>query len=374
MTGRRALATAALGALLLQHAAAAAAGGHGPPDDVPATAPAEAQAGVPPEAPPVAVPGPLRRDPCRPPDTSLTTLDSVRAGLHRRVCASARWFDGLFGDPREHEETYGESYGRVGVALAWDELDDFGVDARMRASLELPQLSQRFNAVIGREDPETFVKDSYDVITYLPGSFSDDTNAQWYAGLNYLARGDSRTVVDVGAGVRLSTPLNPYVRARYRYYQPLSERVLLIPRATAFWENVDGFGVTLAADADWSIDDELLLRWANTLTFSEATEGVRWRSRLTLYQALDAKSALRYELSIQGETDGVEPDYKGLRVTYRRSAWRDWFFLEFGASLFWADDEDPRERCEACLGATVGFELLFGERYDRSLADFGNPE
>ncbi|MCU0977342.1 MAG: hypothetical protein MUC71_13700 [Steroidobacteraceae bacterium] len=374
MTGRRALATAALGALLLHHAAVAAEGGQEPPDDAPAAAPTEAAAGLPAEAAPVAVPAQLRRDPCHPPDASSNALDSVRAGLHRQVCASARWFDGLFGDPREHEDAYGESYGRLGMALAWDELDDAEVDLRMRASLELPQLSQRFNAVIGREDPETFVKDSYDVIAYLPGSFSDDTNAQWYAGLNYLARGDSRSVVDYGAGIRLSTPLNPYVRARYRYYHPLGERVLLIPRATAFWENKDGFGATLAADADWSIDDELLLRWANTFTFSEATEGVRWRSRLTLYQALDAKSAMRYELSIQGETDGLEPDYKGLRVTHRRSVWRDWFFLEFGTSLFWADDEDPRERCEACLGATVGFELLFGKRYDRSLKDFGNPE
>jgi hypothetical protein len=248
------------------------------------------------------------------------------------------------------------------------------VDTRLRASLELPNLSSRFNAVIGREDPETYLKDSFDDITYLPGSFSDDTDAEWYAGINYLARGDEQSVVDFGAGLKLATPLNPYVKARYRLFMPLGASVLLIPRATAFWENDDGFGVTVAADTDWSVEQGRMVRWGNSLTFSEATEGVRWRSRLILYQALDTESAMRYELSIQGETDGVQPDYKGLRVTHRHSVWREWFFIEFGGTLFWADDEDPSERCDACLGASLGFDLLFGERYDRSLKIFPKAE
>jgi hypothetical protein len=341
----------------------------------PSAGPAEARPEILAEPQPAAALEPLRHDPCRPePGARTGGLDSLRAGLERQVCASARWFDSLFGDPRETADAYGESYGRLGMALVWDELDGFEVDTRVRASLPLPQMSQRFNAVIGRDDPETYLKDSFDDIRYLPGSFSDDTDAEWYAGINYLALGDDRSVVDFGAGLKLATPLNPYVKARYRYFLPLGERVMLTPRATAFWENDDGFGVTLAADTEWSVEPGLMLRWGNSGTFSEATEGVRWRSRLTLYQAIDPQSAMRYELSIQGETDGVQPDYKGLRVTHRRSVWREWFFLEFGGTLFWADDEEASERCEACVGASVGFDLLFGERYDRSLREMVRRE
>ncbi len=334
----------------------------------PAAAPAPSQEHEPGPAPP-AEEGPLEADPCRPQvDSRPGGIDSVRAGLQRRVCASARWFDGLFGDAREHDDVYRTSYGRAGLGLNWDELNEFDVDTRFRASLALPQLSSRFNAVIGREDPETFVNDSYDEVAYLPGSFSDDANAEWYAGVNYLARRDNQRVVDFGAGVRLSTPLNPYVKARLRHYLPIGDSLLLVPRATAFWENVDGFGVTVAADADWSMDADELLRWANSVTFSEATDGIRWRSRLILYDAIDARSAMRYEASVQGETDGLQPDYYGARMTYRRSAWREWLFLEFGASLFWADDERPSRRCDACVGVSAGFEIMFGEKYDRSLA------
>jgi hypothetical protein len=362
MTARCPLVSAALLALLAGPAPGAASQAASSPD---AGAAQAAQ---------VAPAGPGQADACgRSEAGTADALDSVRAGLERRVCASARWFDGLFGDAREYEEFYRNSHGRLGLALNWDELDEFDVHARFRANLVLPQLDRRFNAVIGRDDPETFVNDSYDEVAYLPGSFSDDASAEWYAGVNYLARSDSRRVVDLGAGVSLSTPPNPYVKVRARHYLPVGEAFLLIPRATAFWENDDGFGVTLAADADWSLDADELLRWSNSTTFSEATRGVRWRSRLILYDAIDARSAVRYEASVQGETDGVQPDYRGLKVTYRRSAWREWLFLEFGGSLFWADDEDPSRRCDACVGASVGFEIMFGEKYGRSTGHLG-PE
>ena len=324
-----------------------------------------------PEAPAESLP----EDPCRPyGNAGGVSLDGVRAGLEWQACVTARWFDGLFGDTYENLDAYRQSSGRAGVALEWDELDDFTLDGRLRVKLVLPRMSQRVNAVIGREDPASFVGGADDVITFLPGSFSDDAGAQWYAGINYLARGGARSIVDYGAGVRLRTPPNPYVRARYRYIQPLGDSVLLLPRVIAFWENEDGFGLTFAADTDWSIDLRWLLRWTNTLTFSEATEGVRWRSRLSLYQALDHRSAMRYDASIQGQTDGVSPDRRDLRVTYRRATFREWLFLEVGTSLFWTDGVQPRDRCNACLGGTVGFEIMFGRRYDRSLQQRAPPE
>ena len=79
---------------------------------------------------------------------------------------------------------------------------------------------------------------------------------------------------------------------------------------------------------------------ASLLRMSEQTEGVRWRSRVALYQAIDYKRAMRYEVSMRGETDGTQPDLYGLRVTHRRSVLRDWLFIEFGGSLFYLAAED----------------------------------
>jgi hypothetical protein len=78
---------------------------------------------------------------------------------------------------------------------------------------------------------------------------------------------------------------------------------------------------------------------------------------------------MRYEAGVRGETDGIQPDLKELKVTYRRSLWRDWFFVETFGGVFWAGDEDPSRRCDACAQVGVGFEMMFGERYDQAGGD-----
>ena len=35
--------------------------------------------------------------------------------------------------------------------------------------------------------------------------------------------------------------------------------------------------------------------------------------------------------------------------------------------LFWSDPTTRAERCRACVGAAIGFEILFGKDYDRML-------
>ncbi len=294
-------------------------------------------------------------------------LDRFRAGVTRRVCASSRWFDGLFGDSRLHAASYQEAYGRLGTGLGWDELDGATLDAHLRAYFPLPTMSDRMRAVIGRDSEEHFVTDDFDEAYFLATSFSDDRDANWYAGLSYDAARGAHSRFDVSAGVRVDSPPNPYLKGRYTYATYPGRNVLLTTRATAFWENHDGLGLTLAGDTDWAVSGSWLLRWANTLRFSESTAGLLWKTRVGLYQVLSPHSAMRYDASVRGETDGLQPDLYGLRVTHRRSVWRDWLFLELSGSLFWADSTDPALRCDACVGVAAGFEILFGDHYDRLL-------
>jgi len=247
------------------------------------------------------------------PDTA--GLDTMRAGLERGVCSTARFVDRLFGGDREFAE--------------YD--DEIGV----------------FNPVVG--------------------AFSDDDPAEWFAGVGYRGLRTRDSSFDLGAGVKLRSPLNPYANARYRHYIYGSPGVLLTLRTTAFVENDEGFGVTQAIDVDKVLSPEYLLRISNSVRMSEETQGVRWRIRPALYQTIDYRRAMRYEAFVRGETDGDEPDLYGAGITYRRSMWRDWFFVEFGAELFWADGPEPADRCHSCVGGSIGFEILFGDLYDRRL-------
>ena len=294
-------------------------------------------------------------------------LEAVRAGIERGVCSTARFVDRLFGGEHEYSEAEDETNGRAGLALAWNEHEGFELDGRFRASVQLPALSERFSATLGRADRDEYVADEIEDVGPVAGSFSDDTPAEWFAGLGYRVHAGRDSRFDLGAGVKLESPLNPYVNARYRHYLYAGNDVLLTLRTTVFAENDEGFGVTQALDVDRVLAPDWLLRWSNSLRLSEETEGVRWRTRLALYQAIDYRRANRYEISFRGESDGTQPDLHGLRITHRRSMVRDWLFFEFGAALFWADGPLPSDRCDACVGASVGFEILFGEAYDRVL-------
>ncbi|MGH8250878.1 MAG: hypothetical protein ACREVI_09320 [Steroidobacteraceae bacterium] len=324
----------------------------------------EAPQEAPQDAPQDAQPTP---DPCR--DAVRSTaegLDAMRAGLQRSVCSTARFVDRMFGGEHEYAETEDESNGRASVTLGWNEQDDFKVGTRFRVSVNLPALHERLNATIGRAERDEYVADETTADPVI-GDFSDDEEAEWFAGLGYrvLRRRDSR--FDLGAGVKLQSPLNPYANARYRHYVHFNPNLLLTLRTTAFVENDEGFGVTQAFDFDRVVSPDYLLRFGNSVRMSEETDGVRWRSRVALYQAIDYKRAMRYEVKVRGETDGTQPDLYGASVTHRRSFLRDWLFVEFGGELFWADGPLPSDRCDACLGASIGFEVLFGEAYDRVL-------
>ncbi len=295
------------------------------------------------------------------------TLDTMRAGLERGVCSTARFVDRLFGGENEYSEYEDESNGRASVTLGWNEQDQVKVETRFRASVNLPQINERFNATIGKASRDEYVADEVGVFNPAAGAFSDDEPAEWFAGVGYRAHRTRDSRFDLGAGVKLESPLNPYANARYRHYLYGRPGMLLTLRTTAFVENDEGFGLTQALDIDKVLSREYLLRLSNSARMSEETRGVRWRFRPALYQAIDYRRAMRYEAYVRGETDGSQPDLYGLRITHRRSMWRDWLFVEFGAELFWADGPEPADRCDACVGASIGFEVLFGDAYDRIL-------
>jgi len=307
-------------------------------------------------------------DPCTDPKVEgAARLDTMRKGLERGVCSTARFVDRLFGREHEYSEYEDQSNGRASATLGYNELDEFEVDTRFRVSVNLPQINERFNATIGRASRDEYVADELTLVGPSVGAFSDDQPAEWFAGVGYRVLRNQNSRFDLGAGIKLQSPLNPYANARYRYYFHAGPETLLTLRTTAFVENDEGFGVTQAFDVDHVLGRDYLLRFGNSARLSQETEGVRWRSRVALYQAIDYKRAMRYEVSMRGETDGTQPDLYGLRVTHRRSVLRDWLFVEFGGALFWADGPEPEDRCDACLGATIGFEVLFGEAYDRAL-------
>jgi hypothetical protein len=251
------------------------------PDDSPA------------EPEPEPEPAPDRRAPCpelEGPETPR--LDSFQQGVERSVCVTAWYFDRLFGTLPEDEivETR-NTHGRLRAGVNWDERDGFGQEFTLRAQVQMPVARQRPLAVFGRDTDEAFIEGGtgeFDSVAFT----EEDEDTSWLLGLGFEPMRGTRSRLSLGAGVRLRTPPDPFVQASYWFQDRLSENLLFRARQTVFWENEDGFGTSTRLVLERGLGPTRMLRWNNYLRVSEATDGMRWNTSLTLFNALSARRAI----------------------------------------------------------------------------------
>lgn len=286
-------------------------------------------------------------------------LDRFRLGLERSVCLSAWHFDSLFGERNVDEMAEARSvYGRLRLGAEWDERDGFGEEVRVRATIPLPNAERQLRAIIGRGTDEEFVEEA--PRTLDGGLFGDEEDTSWLVGLGYDPIRGRRSRLSLGAGVHLRSPLDPFVKARYRVHSSITEEVLVRAQQTVFWENEDGPGTTTRTDLDWLVTAGRMVRWSNDLKLTEETRGLAWSSNLTLFQRLTETQAVALRGGLRGETDGeVSPEEYKLLVTYRQRFLRDWLFLEVRAGGGWLREERAESR-EFVPEAALVLEMVFG--------------
>lgn len=291
-------------------------------------------------------------------------IDRAHSSLHTFLWRSAMRVDGWFGSEMSEDVYANATRGSMTPVILWDEFNGFDQKFRFRVKMPLPHLDERYNAFIGTFSRDEFVTEREQASGAIPrqrtgGAVDDD---QTLVGIQF--RGRRERVggrFDADAGIRIRSPIDPFVKAGYRYRGAMSERVLFTLHETGFWQNSEGFGLTSRVDIERGFDADALLRWTASATISEASEGVRGYTALTMYRELSTDSAIAGQLFTSGEFDAAVPlgEY-GIRVAYRKRIFRDWLVLELRPSLTWPRDR-PEERRETSWGFGIGFEMFFGE-------------
>jgi hypothetical protein len=308
-------------------------------------------------------PEPERRIPCPELEGADTPrLDSFQQGVERSVCVTAWYFDRLFGTLPENEivETR-NTHGRLRGGVQWDERDGFSQEFTLRAQVQMPIAQQRLRAVFGRDTDEAFIEGGsgeFDSVAFT----EEEEDVSWLLGLGFEPMRGTRSRLSLGAGVRLRTPPDPFVQASYWFQDRLTENLLFRARQTVFWENEDGFGTSTRLVLERGLGPTRMLRWNNYLRVSEATDGLRWNTSLTLFNALSARRAIAVRGGIRGETGReVNPIEYQLLLIHRQRIFRDWLFLELRGGGGWIRQElsEPREFVPE---AAVVLEMSFGRQ------------
>jgi hypothetical protein len=295
-----------------------------------------------------------------PPDAGM--LERMRRRLTVTTCASSAWLDSLFGNQFRYDE-YRATYGTVSAGGLWSDYDGFDPRLRFRVRLQLPQWDKRISAFAGRVGEDDYISDTEGDFDALPTrQFGNLEDESVLVGLGYSSPERTGNDFDLGVGVRVDLPLDPYARARYEVVRAFGEKYVFTARETLFWQNSEGFGTTTRAYLDRSISDTLLLRWANLGKYTEETIGLEWYTQLTLFQSLNERMGLAWQWQTEGETDNeVQLTRHSARLILRRQLTADWLYLEVRGGVSWPRRKLSEDR-DASPEVGVALEMQFGNR------------
>ena len=290
-------------------------------------------------------------------------IDDAQRKLYETLCGAALWFDGLFGE--RNEATIASARGVSGrLEISGLNSDYEGTKVRVRGNVrfDFPNFDRRWNAFVGRDDEDDFIKDRSEGLA-LRSQFLDfaDQN-RWLAGLGYSLPGTYKERTDFRVGGKLGSEPEIFAQGRYRRNLLIDKRNLFHFRETLFWTNRDGFGSTTSLDFDHVVKRTMLLRWGNIGTVSESTDGLEWRSAMLLYQNLRHDGqALAYEAFVRGATaNEVELTEWGGRAIYRQPLMRRaWLAGEVVLGYSWPRFKLEDQR-EGSLTVGLGLEILVG--------------
>jgi len=85
-------------------------------------------------------------------------LDRIREGTHRRLCLTANWIDGRFGNSEQFDD--GNFRGKVSLAVYHDSIEGLDPKLRVRIKTKLPNVSSRLSAFIGKVDEDSYVSNT----------------------------------------------------------------------------------------------------------------------------------------------------------------------------------------------------------------------
>ena len=315
----------------------------------------------PPELQEIEVQGRRRHDKCNQQPLVDEIAEQVQSGLFEFSCRTVRWIDSLFGSNRDFPEE--NINGRVTFGFAWNEYEGFDPSLRYRVHMDLPNLSRRWDAFLGRVDEADYVAgaETSQESSLRRGLQDSSSTTGWLLGLGYKDREGKPSAWDFSFGVRLRTPPRVYVKTKYEWNRQFNSKLDLRYRQTFFWRDGSvGFGTTTHLDSARELSETNILRWEFIGRITEVTDGLSWWLGNTWYHRLGYQEGVSLRSFVRGETDrDVEITEYGFELTWRKPVGRDWLFINMGPTLTW-----PREHLHEKREASLGVQLLMELQFD----------
>jgi hypothetical protein len=292
-----------------------------------------------------------------PSEREINRLELAHHDLSENVEALADKIDSFFGARRIYEETSG-TYIQLRGSTIYGRGGEWEFDGRVRAKFDLPNLAEKINLVIESEDADGPQEER--ILTGTsPTQALDEKDLA--ASLQYTLQAKDTWDIRLQPGLKFKWPLDPFVRLRFRWLNPLSPTWLSRVTVTPGWFNSRGWEGRTRLDFERATGRGSLFR-----SSSEAIWLLDDARNLTLVQAfffshpLSPREQFAYEAGVVGEIDPRFEDAGYFAsVRYRRDIHHGWVFLELKPQVVFEREDD----FEANPSIALSLEMFFGSRY-----------
>lgn len=347
------LSIAGTGPLLAEEAA---------PVPAPAEIPSEAtlpQEQAPAEPPPAKMP-PEEPTPAEKPSAIVEFMEKTHIRFEDSILDRVVRFDNFFGSAKTGDIRQPDYLLRWRNSLRWEEEGNrFKYRTTVRASFILPKISNRLRLVVLGENEAEPVFARLPEEPGVPGFDRTLPNTRLVnTELRYAVIRKPFVDLFVGAGVRIKSPFETFVRSRFQYTHRFGDAFLIRFAETPFWKNTDGFGETTEVELARRLSPRTVLVWANAGTVTEESPGLEWGTELSLLRELSPRSAITVSGGLFGHTrpSALVDNYRIL-ARYRRNFLRPWLFYELEPEVSWP--RDPAGAYTSAYAFTVRLEVVF---------------
>ena len=294
-----------------------------------------------------------------PPQPDDTWVDRSHRFLEKELSGVTGRLDSFFGDERVPELEQASSFVHVRNEVRFAEDKALAYRLRVLASVRLPALDRWLSnarlVASGENQPPATPELSQDPANpaYSPSLRAEQANLE----LRIDLLDEPPSVIDLGAGVRLRLPPEPFVRSRFR--RRLSPGLGVSGRFTqsVFWTNKEGFGESTELALARPLGAHTVLRAGGAAILTDVSPGLTWTGEGgVLHELQELRTAVYLAGAGNGHTrpSPVTDLYRAF-LRLRRDVWRRWIFVELEPEIGWpATPEQPRHRV---LALTVRLEV-----------------
>lgn len=275
-------------------------------------------------------------------------LDRHKQFMDTQVQRASQWVDGFFANSNDYIESSRNQF-RLRPEFYYRDEQGTKLNLKVRARLELPELSRRLSFVAGSDGE-----------TDPTGDFTDDSNKSAIAGLQFLLSDKGNWHTSIVAGAKFNN-FAFFLGPRFRYQNSLNDRTMGRFTQTFRWQTNNHWDIGSRGDLYYVLNERLYFRqtlYGRWRGDKKDKQGLEVRASSVLSQRLSLTAGLQYDFTMIAHTKpDTHIDEYTASLRYRKQTRREWLYYEIAPQVSFEEQFDYK----ANPGIRLRLELYYGQ-------------